>query len=42
MPSVIVEMGFLTNVEEEAKLLDPVYMDSLVNAMRDGTLQILK
>lgn len=42
MPSVIVEMGFLTNVEEEAKLMDPIYMDSLVNAMRDGTLQILK
>lgn len=42
MPSVIVEMGFLTNAEEEAKLMDPVYMDSLTNGMRDGLLQILK
>lgn len=42
MPSVIVEMGFLTNAEEEAKLMDPAYMDSLTNGMRDGLLQILK
>lgn len=42
MPSVIVEMGFLTNVEEESKLMDPVYMDSITNGIRDGLLQILK
>lgn len=42
MPSVIVEMGFLTNAEEEAKLMNPAYMDSLTNGMRDGLLQILK
>lgn len=42
MPSVIVEMGFLTNVEEEKNLMDPLYMDSLTNGMRDGLLEILK
>lgn len=42
MPSVIVEMGFLTNAEEEAKLLNPLYMDSITNGIRDGLLEILK
>ncbi len=42
MPSVIVEMGFLTNAEEEAKLLDPLYMNTITNGIRDGLLQILK
>lgn len=42
MPSVIVEMGFLTNPQEEANLMNPAYMDRLTNGMRDGLLQILK
>ncbi|MBN2898900.1 MAG: N-acetylmuramoyl-L-alanine amidase [Clostridia bacterium] len=42
MPSVIVEMGFLTNVEEEAKLMDANYLDTLINAVRDGILMIIK
>jgi len=42
MPSVIVEMGFLTNAEEEARLMNPAYMDSITNGIRDGLLQILK
>lgn len=42
MPSVLVEIGFLTNAEEEAKLLEASYMDRITNSIRDGLLQILK
>ena len=33
VPSVLVELGFLSNAEEEAKLIDPAYQRLLVDAM---------
>ncbi len=33
MPAILVECGFLSNPEEEAKLLDPEYRAELVNAL---------
>jgi N-acetylmuramoyl-L-alanine amidase len=33
MPAVLVELGFLSNPEEEAKLLDPAYRGELVEAL---------
>jgi len=33
MPAVLVELGFITNPQEEAKLNDPAYQDRLVDAL---------
>ncbi len=33
MPAVLVELGFLSNPEEEKKLQDPAYRDQLVEAL---------
>jgi N-acetylmuramoyl-L-alanine amidase len=33
MPAVLVELGFLTNPEEEARLNDPAYRRRLVDAL---------
>ncbi len=33
MPAVLVEFGFLSNAEEEGKLRDPLYRDSLAEAL---------
>ena len=33
MPAVLVELGFLSNPEEEKKLQDPAYRDQLVDAL---------
>ncbi len=40
MPSVIVEMGFLTNAEEEQKLLDDSYLDKIIMGIKDGLLKM--
>lgn len=39
--TVIVECGFLTNPEEEAKLQEEEYQDKMVQAICDGILQYL-
>jgi len=36
MPSVLVEMGFLTNQAEAARLRDPAYMNLIAEAIADG------
>lgn len=33
MPAVLVELGFISNPDEEAKLADPAYQDQLVEAL---------
>ena len=40
--AVIVECGFLTNPDEEAKLKDETYQDRVVRAICDGILNYLK
>lgn len=40
--AVIVECGFLTNPDEEAKLKDETYQDKAVHAIRDGILNYLE
>ncbi len=37
-PAVLVEMGYLTNVEDEEKLKSPLYQDKLARAIVDGVL----
>jgi N-acetylmuramoyl-L-alanine amidase len=36
MPAVLVEIGFITNAEEEAKLKDPGYRERIANAIVDS------
>ena len=36
VPGGLIEMGFLTNAEEEQKLLDPAYQQLLAEAMANG------
>ncbi len=36
VPSILVEMGFMTNEEEDHKLNDPAYQDQLVEGMVEG------
>ncbi len=36
VPSILVEMGFMTNEEEDYKLNDPAYQDKLVEGMVEG------
>lgn len=40
--AVIVECGFLTNPDEEAKLKDEAYQDRAVAAIRDGIIEYLE
>jgi N-acetylmuramoyl-L-alanine amidase len=39
MPAVLVEMGFLTNPDEEQQLLSDTYQSALVQALADGILR---
>lgn len=41
MPAALAEVGFLTNAEEEAKLRDPVYLDTAAAAIVKGILEYL-
>ncbi len=41
-PVVIVECGFLSNPEEEKKLLDEEYQSSIANAIKDGICEYQK
>jgi len=36
VPSILVEMGFMSNREEDLKLNDPAYQDKLVSGMVEG------
>jgi N-acetylmuramoyl-L-alanine amidase len=36
MPAILVEVGFLTNGSEAARLRDPAYVDSLAERMAEG------
>ncbi|MGI6174296.1 MAG: N-acetylmuramoyl-L-alanine amidase family protein [Christensenellales bacterium] len=36
MPSILVEMGYMTNREEDLKLNDPAYQDKLIQGMVEG------
>ena len=36
VPSILVEMGFMTNEEEDYKLNDPAYQQLLVQGMVEG------
>lgn len=37
-PTVLIEMGFMTNAEEDVKLSTPSYQDKMVTGMVNGTL----
>lgn len=41
-PAVLVECGFLSNAEEEQKLLDEAYLSSIAEAIARGVLTYLK
>ncbi|WP_064745682.1 N-acetylmuramoyl-L-alanine amidase [Paenibacillus sp. UNC451MF] len=41
VPSVLIEMGFMTNPEEDEKLSDTNYLNQLTNGMTTGINQIL-
>jgi N-acetylmuramoyl-L-alanine amidase len=41
MPAASIEVGFLSNPEERAKLLDPAYQERIVDALYAGLLRYL-
>ena len=40
-PAVLIEMGFLSNPEEGAKLADPAYQETLAEAISIGIVNYL-
>ncbi len=42
MPAVLVEIGFMTNLEEREKLLDDRYLNSLASGIADGVVNYFK
>ena len=38
IPTVLIEVGFLTNTDERGKLLSPEYQELLVEAIANGIL----
>ena len=42
MPAALAEVGFMTNAEEEAKLLTPSYQQAAAQAIADGVLEYLQ
>ncbi len=42
MPAVLVEIGFMTNLEEREKLLDDRYINSLTSGIADGVVNYFK
>jgi N-acetylmuramoyl-L-alanine amidase len=42
MPAALAEVGFMTNAEEEAKLLSPAYQQAAAQAIAEGVLEYLK
>jgi N-acetylmuramoyl-L-alanine amidase len=38
MPSILIEVGYIDNVNDEARLGDPAFHESFGNAVRDGVL----
>jgi len=42
MPAVLIEVGFLTNDGERAKLLDPAYQQTIAQGIYDGLLRYLQ
>jgi N-acetylmuramoyl-L-alanine amidase len=39
MPSILLEVGYIDNVNDEAKLGDPAFQEAFGNAVRDGVLR---
>jgi N-acetylmuramoyl-L-alanine amidase len=42
MPAVLLELGFISNPEEEQRLRTPAYQQTLAQAVVDGIRQFLK
>jgi N-acetylmuramoyl-L-alanine amidase len=42
MPAALVEIGYLSNPEEEALLKDPAYQERAAQAIYDGVQQYMK
>jgi len=42
VPGVLIELGYMTNKEEDKKLADPLYIKSLTNSIADGIDQYVK
>jgi len=41
LPACIIEVGFLSNPQEEKKLIDPTYQDKLAEAIYKGILKFM-
>ncbi|MGE7933258.1 N-acetylmuramoyl-L-alanine amidase family protein [Viridibacillus arvi] len=42
VPGALIELGYMTNKEEDKKLADPLYLKSLTNSIADGVDQYMK
>ena len=42
MTAALAEVGFMTNADEEAKLLTPAYQQAAAQGIADGILEYLK
>jgi N-acetylmuramoyl-L-alanine amidase len=42
VPAVLLEVGFLSNAQERARLLQPAYQDTIVEAITQGLIEYLK
>ena len=42
MPSVLVELGFVTGAEDASKLSSPAYQNQMANAIARGILQYIQ
>jgi N-acetylmuramoyl-L-alanine amidase len=42
MPSVLCELGFISNASDQAKLMDSTYLDKAAAAIVDGIVKFLK
>ena len=42
MPAVLIELGFISNPDDRAKLTDSAWQDDAAKAIADGIVEVLK